>query len=79
MGCTHFWCSTDEQLQILIFLATTICVCPIRILPILVVVDTSGLGMSYDTNDIAAVVVDKDPRPKDLVIGAVVVATPFSC
>lgn len=30
--------------------------------------------MFYDTNDIAAVVVDKDPRPKDLVIGAVVVA-----
>ena len=39
-----------------------------------VVVDTPGLRMSYDTNDIAAVVVDKDPRPKDLVIGAVVVA-----
>ena len=39
-----------------------------------VVFDTWGLPMFYDTNDIAAVVVDKDPPPKDLVIGAVVVA-----
>lgn len=41
---------------------------------LIVVFDTWGLPMFYNTNDIAAVVVDKDPLPKDLVIGVVVVA-----
>ena len=33
-----------------------------------------SIAIPFDTNDIAAVVIDKDPQPKDLVIGAHVIA-----
>lgn len=41
--------------------------------PIIVQFDNS-MAMFFDANDISAVIIDKNPKPKDLVIGMQVIA-----